>query len=356
MGLYVFVILVLFVSRISCIPSEGCGISLTGNYHPGQHHTYKVQVPDPNVGEVEREYILHLPASFDSSNNVPVPMVIDYHWWGGSANSQISNTPWTSLADSEGFVYVSMEGMSDAGNWTGSWNVSATQGPLGPTCDTEIRPPSSRCYTSCGDCSYLENSCDWTSCHDDVTYTESVLYDILASICVDTDQMHVTGRSNGGSFIWSKIMDRLAATFASAGTACSSPLRGYNPMPDSPMSIIDFHGLLDDVIPASPNSPENLGPGPDDTTKNIDGFYYHIKLDHLMQVAESMNCAATPEAYPTHMDGVDGWSCQRWSGCEADNEIVFCTGDHGHDYPFSGHYIDGLSIMWDFMKTHKNSI
>ena len=50
-----------------------------------------------------------------------------------------------------------------------------------------------------------------------MTYTESVLYDILANICVDTDQMHVTGRSNGGSFIWSKIMDRLAATFASAG-------------------------------------------------------------------------------------------------------------------------------------------
>ena len=55
-------------------------------------------------------------------------------------------------------------------------------------------------------------------------------------------------------------------------------------MPDSPMSIIDFHGLLDDVIPASPNSPENLGPGPDNTTKNVDGYYYHIKLDHLIQV------------------------------------------------------------------------
>ena len=55
-------------------------------------------------------------------------------------------------------------------------------------------------------------------------------------------------------------------------------------MPDAPMSIIDFHGLLDNVIPASPNSPENLGLGPDNTTKNIDGFYYHIKLDHLMQV------------------------------------------------------------------------
>ena len=40
-------------------------------------------------------------------------------------------------------------------------------------------PSKSRpCYTSCaayagGDCGYLEGSCDWTSCHDDVAYTET---------------------------------------------------------------------------------------------------------------------------------------------------------------------------------------
>ena len=34
---------------------------------------------------------------------------------------------------------------------------------------------------------------------------------------MDTEQIHVTGMSNGGMFIWSRIMDRLAEIVASAG-------------------------------------------------------------------------------------------------------------------------------------------
>ena len=36
-------------------------------------------------------------------------------------------------------------------------------------------------------------------------------------LCVDTEMMHVTGMSNGGMFIWTRIMERLAGTLASAG-------------------------------------------------------------------------------------------------------------------------------------------
>ena len=121
-----------------------------------------------------------------------------------------------------GFLYVSMDGMSDVedgGNsWWGSWNVSSTNGPLGMTCDPGLGG-FLPCYTSCGqgDCSYVDNSCDWTSCHDDITYTEAVLYDITSRLCVDTDQIHVTGMSNGGMFIWTRIMQRMAATIATAG-------------------------------------------------------------------------------------------------------------------------------------------
>ena len=67
---------------------------------------------------------------------------------------------------------------------------------------------------------------------------------------------------------------------------CSAPLRGFNPMPDTPISIIDFHGLLDSTIPPSPEAPDNLGPGPDMTTETWDGYYYHIKLDHLAKVSQ----------------------------------------------------------------------
>ena len=146
-----------------------------------------------------------------------------------------------------------------------------------------------------------------------------VLISLIKILCWSSNNLnilcYIKGMSNGGMFIWTRIMERLAATVASAGvniekgsctlwtlneitfkrkkiysilyflgTVCSSPLRGYNPMPDSPVNIIDFHGLQDNVIPYSPESPGNLGEGPDMTTETNDGYYYHIKPDHLTKV------------------------------------------------------------------------
>ena len=45
------------------------------------------------------------------------------------------------------------------------------------------------------------------------------------------------------------------------------------------------------------------------TTEAKDGHYYHQKMDHLTNVARSMNCAAAAP-WPTHMDGEAGWGCQ----------------------------------------------
>ena len=76
-------------------------------------------------------------------------------------------------------------------------------------------------------------------------------------------------------------MERLAATVASAGVNIekgSCTLWTLNEI------IIDFHGLQDNVIPYSPESPGNLGEGPDMTTETNDGYYYHIKPDHLTKV------------------------------------------------------------------------
>ena len=133
---------------------------------------------------------------------------------------------------------------------------------------------------------------------------------------------------------------------------CSAPLRGFNPMPPAPVNIIDFHGTIDTVIPMSPDVPGVVGPGPDMTTETNDGYYYHIKLDHLTKVLTSMNCDLTSSVYNTHMDGVEGWNCVQWSGCDQGKEVVHCNAVYGHDYPFSSQRIEGLKIMWDFMKTH----
>ena len=41
-------------------------------------------------------------------------------------------------------------------------------------------------------------------------------------------------------------------------------------MPEFPISIIDFHGLEDSIIPMSPDAPADRGPGDDDDDDNDD--------------------------------------------------------------------------------------
>ena len=93
--------LLLFFSPILGVPSDGCGGNMGGSPQPGHHDKYSVDVNDPDQGQVTRDYVLHVPANYDHSNNVPVPLVLDYHGWTGSADNQIQNVPWTSVADAD---------------------------------------------------------------------------------------------------------------------------------------------------------------------------------------------------------------------------------------------------------------
>ena len=124
------VILFLLSTFLSCEaePSLGCSAPLPDKPHPGRHHKFNITVEDPNLGEVVREFALHLPAHYDTSNAVPVPLVLDYHGWGGTARDQMVHMPWRDVADmdSTGFIYISLQGMSDVpeGGFWGSWNVT----------------------------------------------------------------------------------------------------------------------------------------------------------------------------------------------------------------------------------------
>ena len=70
-----------------------------------------------------------------------------------------------------------------------------------------------------------------------------------------------------------------------------------------------------------------------------------------------LGCGAR-EAYPTAMDGVDGWECSIWPACRGGAEVAHCSGLYGHWYPFGGQtppHIGGTRIMWDFMKRHRKN-
>ena len=349
------VLLLCLLPLASSAPSGGCGGPLPDQPQPGHHTSFTVSLTDPGQGHLDRTFNLHLPLNYLTFNTRPTPLVLDFHGWTGSATDQMEYTgKWPQVADEDedGFIYVAMEGMSDVvgGGSFGSWNVSKTEGPLGLTCDPPLHS-GYPCFYSCGDCSYLQDSCDWTSCHDDLAYTEAVLYQVLSTYCVDTDSIHLSGASNGGMYIYTRTLPTISASLASVGPVAASPLRGFASRMDSPVNIIDFHGLQDDVIPYSAEGPSNLGPGPDGTVISNDGYYYMDKMTYLTDLLTTMNCNLQSSDYRTDMDGEEGWSCVIWSGCDQEKEVVHCKANWGHMYPFQGR-VEAFRIIWQFMKDH----
>ena len=48
---------------------------------------------------MKRDYILHLPRNYDPSNNIAVPILLDYHGYTANALIQIALLPWSKVAD-----------------------------------------------------------------------------------------------------------------------------------------------------------------------------------------------------------------------------------------------------------------
>ena len=101
-----------------------------------------------------------------------------------------------------------------------------------PNCDFRTHWGDIDCYDSCGGCN-PSNGCQWTTCYDDVAYTEAVVDEVLSNMfapeiliwdvlqvsrlfCVDLRSIHQSGISNGGMFsyfsasrsfsVWQKIV------------------------------------------------------------------------------------------------------------------------------------------------------
>ena len=67
------------------------------------------------VGGMTRTFLRHIPTGY--TGKTPVPVVIDYHPLGGTGSSWKASTNWSSVADSQGFIMIWLDGVGNA------WNV-----------------------------------------------------------------------------------------------------------------------------------------------------------------------------------------------------------------------------------------
>jgi polyhydroxybutyrate depolymerase len=164
--------------------------------------------------EVERRYILYVPASYATSPERHYPVVLHFHGGGMTAAEQMLYSRMNATADRHDFIVAYPQGVSQ------DWNVGFSQ-------------------------PYAEGI-------DDVGFAEAVLDQLIATVRVDTTRLYATGLSRGGFFVQrlaAELSHRLAAV-ASVGAPLPVPVRDEQRPRAAPVPIgvMQVHGTADEVV------------------------------------------------------------------------------------------------------------
>ena len=112
---------------------------------------------------INREYVLYIPNSYDGTS--AVPLMLNFHGFGGSASDYMQEADMRSLAEADTFILIYPQGSCSDG--LSHWNAC----PLG------------------GD-----NKSD----ADDFGFIESMITEISSQYNVDMERIYAAGYSNGG--------------------------------------------------------------------------------------------------------------------------------------------------------------
>jgi polyhydroxybutyrate depolymerase len=161
---------------------------------------------------IERAYIVYTPATYN--RNRPMPIVLNFHGFGGCASQHMSTADMRAVADSDTFLLVYPQGASL--NGSPHWNPSLLGGGNKSTVD-------------------------------DLGFVEAMLNKIAQDYNVDRDRVYAVGYSNGGMMAYGLAANKselIAAVASVSGALLDCPSSISHPMP-----ILHLHGTSDAVIP-----------------------------------------------------------------------------------------------------------
>ena len=159
---------------------------------------------------VEREYLLHVPKSYDRGR--PTPLVISMHGGAMWPAAQRETSQWNEVADEHGFIVVYPSGIS--GDGPRHWRAGSGPGLM-----------------------------------RDVKFISELIDKLEASYNIDPARIYADGLSNGGgmAFVLScTLSDRIAAV----GLVASAQMLPWSWCTDSrPVPMIAVHGTADPTTP-----------------------------------------------------------------------------------------------------------
>ena len=270
--------------------------------------------------DLEREYIIHVPDSYDPAT--PMPLVFNFHGLGSDGAQQRIYSGMNAIANAEGFIVVYPYGV---------------MGNLGAGC---IR------FWNVG---FLEDQ-EPTVCEiDDVGFTAAMIDSLSAQYNIDETRVYACGMSMGGYMshhLACSLEGRIAAIASVTGVLHESSANICQN--ERPMPVLQIHGTNDLTVPYD----------------GVEGNPFNPSVEEVVDFWAEKNCCSNEpivEEMPD-IDTDDGCTATRftYTDCGSDNEVIFYRINGGaHTWPGSiiefdvtNQDIDASQLIWEFFEQY----
>lgn len=270
------------------------------------------------VGGAARTYRLHIPVGAPPG---ALPLVVVFHGGGGNARNAARMSGMDAKADEAKFIVAYPNGSGPMAGGLLTWNTW-------------------RC------CGYaLDNRID------DVAFVRAMVEAIAREHAIDRKRIFATGLSNGGMMTY-RVGCELADVFAAIAPVAGA-LDTEDCKPSAPVSVIVFHGKIDQHVPFEGGVP----------TKTVD--YRHPRTDKSVGYAIDFwkrhdRCDAAPARERKGSVTHDSYACPATSTAVE----LYAIDGQGHAWPGgekglrAGNVdaptteISATNLMWDFFLGH----
>jgi polyhydroxybutyrate depolymerase len=252
------------------------------------------------IDGLERTYLLHIPTGLSSEQ--PIPLVFVFHGLGENADLIQQASGFNDIADKNNFIVVYPNGSGSSGGL--SWNAGKC---CGYALDSNV---------------------------SEADFVRQIISDLGTLAKIDPKRIYATGFSNGGLLSYRlacEMSDTLAAVAPVAGVLVYDPCQ-----PVQPVSVIDFHGLSDTIVPyAGGGVIPGLGqPFP--------------PVEHSLLTWSSLDgCSGSPQ-----IDQNGLLTHTSYGSCKSGSTVeLYAVKGIGHSWP-SQYVVPASQMIWDFFETH----
>jgi len=260
-----------------------------------------------NVNGVNREFILYIPSTYDSTD--AVPLMLNFHGWTMSASDQMNLSDMRALAESEKFILVYPQGTKFKNRFYGSthWNVGS-----------------------------------WTtgSNSDDLGFVDKLIDHMSVNYNIDLERIYACGYSNGGFFsheLACNLSNKIAAIGAVSANMSTRTKDNCNPSHPTPVVTVS---------------------GTNDNEVSYDGTNFEGQISHNEVLNYWINYNQT-DSSPIisdlqNINTVDGSTVELYQYKNGNNDVEiehYKIINGGHDWPgtLGNMDIDANSVIWRFV-------